>query len=289
MAPAFHATGLDVTSALKAGARAPAFTGELWARSGLTIGSGGALGRAARRRRALRAESAKCSRNRLGLRFARDLLRSMRGTVTSRAAESSVRPLKSIATELSRLPGVRRIAMASIAPMQGSMSQRIFLPGRDSVPTIDGIPPLDVLVSPEYFSTVGIRLVAGRTVRVDGPVLERLPSQSLAERWPVSSGLVRIPSANAFGRSREPRRARASSASSTTSTRTASSSPNRSCTCTCLSRRTCGSTPFALGPRYRARSSRARAARRRSRGHEGSRCALPASVFPGQTSCAPTT
>ena len=73
-----------------------------------------------------------------------------------------------IATELSRMPGVRRIAMASIAPMQGSMSQRIFLPDRDSVPTIDGIPPLDVLVSPEYFSTVGIRVVAGRTVRVDG-------------------------------------------------------------------------------------------------------------------------
>jgi hypothetical protein len=83
-----------------------------------------------------------------------------RDLARSREAGSA---FESIAAEMSRVSGVRRIAMATRAPMQGNGSTRLFLPDRDSVPTIDGMPPLADLVSPEYFGTVGLRLVAGRT------------------------------------------------------------------------------------------------------------------------------
>jgi predicted permease len=161
MAPAFHAAGLDVTSALKAGVRSSLHRRVL-TRSALMIGQvalsvvllvgAGLFVRSLRNVRAidLGFDSEGLVAVHAGY---RDLARSREVGVA----------LESIETEMSRVPGVRRIAMASGAPMQGSMSQRLFLPGRDSMPTIDGIPPIDVLVSPEYFSTVEIRLVAGRT------------------------------------------------------------------------------------------------------------------------------
>jgi predicted permease len=160
MAPTFHATGLDVTSALKRGASSGVHR-RLWARSGLTIAQV-ALSVVLLIGAGLFVRSLRNVRE-IDLGFDAEGLVAVharyRDLARSRELGSA---LEGIAMELSRIPGVRRIAMASIAPMQGSMSQRIFLPDRDSVPTIDGIPPLDVLVSPEYFSTVGIRLVAGR-------------------------------------------------------------------------------------------------------------------------------
>jgi predicted permease len=161
MAPVFHASGLDVTSALKASVRS-GFHRRMLTRNALMIGQvalsvvllvgAGLFVRSLRNVRAI------------------DLGFDSEGLVAvhagyldlARSREVGV-ALENIATEMSRVPGVQHIAMASAAPMQGSMSQRLFLPGRDSVPTIDGIPPIDVLVSPEYFSTVGLRLVAGRT------------------------------------------------------------------------------------------------------------------------------
>jgi predicted permease len=161
MAPAFHARGLDVTSALKAGVTSGAHR-RVSTRTALMIGQvalsvvllvgAGLFVRSLRNVRAV------------DLGFDPDGLVAVHAGYRDLARSREVGvALESITTEMSRVPGVRRVAMASVAPMQGSMSQRLFLPGRDSVPTIDGIPPIDVLVSPEYFSTVGIRLVAGRT------------------------------------------------------------------------------------------------------------------------------
>jgi predicted permease len=161
MAPAFHATGMDVTSALKGGVGSSLHRRVL-TRSALMIGQVAlsvvllvGAGLFVRSLRNVRAIDLGFDPEGLVAVHAgyRDLARSREVGVA----------LESIETEMSRVPGVRRIAMASGAPMQGSMSQRLFLPGRDSMPTIDGIPPIDVLVSPEYFSTVEIRLVAGRT------------------------------------------------------------------------------------------------------------------------------
>jgi putative ABC transport system permease protein len=161
LAPVFHARGLDVTNALKAGATS---TGgrRLWTRSVLTIGQvalsvvllvgAGLFVRSLRNVRAI-----DLGFNSAGL---VSIHAGYRDVARSREVGSE---FEGIATEMSRVPGVESVAMASAAPMQGSMSQRLFLPGRDSVPTIDGIPPIDVLVSPEYFGTIGTRLVAGRT------------------------------------------------------------------------------------------------------------------------------
>jgi len=161
MAPAFHAMGLDVTSALKAGARSSLHR-RIWTRSGLTIGQV-ALSVVLLVGAGLFVQSLRNVRA-IDLGFDSDGLVTVHAGYRDLARSREVgSALESIATEMSRVPGVRGIAMASGAPMQGSMSQRIFLPGRDSVPTIDGMPPIDVLVSPEYFGTVGIRLVAGRT------------------------------------------------------------------------------------------------------------------------------
>jgi predicted permease len=161
MAPAFHATGLDVTSALKAGAGSGLHR-RIWTRSALTIAQvalsvvllvgAGLFVRSLRNVRAI------------DLGFDSDGLVAVHAGYRDLARSREVgTALESMASDMSRVPGVRRIAMASGAPMQGTMSQRLFLPGRDSMPTIDGMPPIDVLVSPEYFSTVGLHLVAGRT------------------------------------------------------------------------------------------------------------------------------
>ncbi len=162
MAPVFHARGLDVTSALKAGMWSGLHR-RVFTRSVLTIGQialsvvllvgAGLFVRSLRNVRAI------------------DLGFESEGLVTVHAGYLDVArsrevgsALESIAADMSRVPGVRRIAVASGAPMQGSMSSnRLFLPGRDSVPTIGGIAPMEVLVSTEYFSTVGVRLAAGRT------------------------------------------------------------------------------------------------------------------------------
>jgi predicted permease len=160
MAPAFHASGLDVTSALKAGVRSGLHR-RVFTRSVLTMGQvalsvvllvgAGLFVRSLRNVRAI------------DLGFDSDGLVTIHAGYRDLASSRAMGPaFESIAMEMSRVPGVRRIAMASGAPMQGSRSTRFFLPGRDSVPTIDGIPPLADLVSPEYFSTVGLRLVAGR-------------------------------------------------------------------------------------------------------------------------------
>jgi predicted permease len=161
MAPVFHAAGLDVTSALKAGVRSGGQR-RGWMQDTLTIGQvslsvvllvgAGLFVRSLRNVRAI------------DLGFDAEGLITVHARYTSVARSREVGlALERIATEMSRIPGVQRVAMASGAPMQGSMaSNRVFLPDRDSMPKIDGLPPIEVFVSPEYFGTVGLRLVAGR-------------------------------------------------------------------------------------------------------------------------------
>jgi predicted permease len=161
MAPAFHARGLDVSSALKSGVRSSGHR-RVWTRGALTVVQvslsivllvgAGLFTRSLRNVRAI------------------DIGFDPRGLVALHAGYTDAAlgreigpPLERVARELSAVPGVRSFAMASGAPMQGVRSEALMLPGRDSVPKIDGVGPLFLTVSPEYFATLGIRRVAGRT------------------------------------------------------------------------------------------------------------------------------
>jgi hypothetical protein len=77
--------------------------------------------------------------------------------------------------------------------MQSISFEQMFLPDRDSVPTLNGTPPLVQFVSPGFFQAAGIRLIAGRAF-ADGdrqgaePVV--VVSESTAKTfWPTESAL----------------------------------------------------------------------------------------------------
>lgn len=62
------------------------------------------------------------------------------------------------------LPGVEAVAIASTAPMRGYSFGIVRVDGRDSVALPRGGPPSFNIVSPEYFTTVGLRLLRGRGI-----------------------------------------------------------------------------------------------------------------------------
>lgn len=192
LAPALHASGLDVITALKAGARS-GVQRRGWTQHALMmsqvalslvllVGAGLFV-------RSLRNVHA------IDLGFDARGLISVHVTYNSLARSREVGTvLERLSTEMSRVPGVRGVAMASGAPMQGfGASNHIFLPDRDSMPTIDGMPPVDVLVSPEYFGTVGLRLVAGRTFnagdRAGMPPVAVVDEKMASAVWPRQNPL----------------------------------------------------------------------------------------------------
>jgi predicted permease len=159
-APALRASRGDLSEALKtnspAGRRRPA-----WMRSGLLvgqaalsivllIGAGLFVG-------SLRNVSA------IDLGFdARGLV-----TVTARfrdpARKAEVAPaLDAVAAQLAALPSVQQVATALVGPMHGAYVMDLYIPGRDSVPAIDGTRPFGIPASPNYFRTTGTRLLRGR-------------------------------------------------------------------------------------------------------------------------------
>lgn len=67
------------------------------------------------------------------------------------------------AARLSRMPDAQAVAYASVAPLNGMAWESIFLPDRDSLPTLpsDRQPTVNA-VSTEYFRAVGVPVVMGR-------------------------------------------------------------------------------------------------------------------------------
>jgi predicted permease len=63
---------------------------------------------------------------------------------------------------VSRLPGVEGAALATSIPFYSSSSARLRIPGRDSLPVTRDGGPYVVEVTPEYFATMGTRIVRGR-------------------------------------------------------------------------------------------------------------------------------
>ena len=192
LAPAFRATGLDLNEALKAGAKSGVH-GRAWSWRILTVGQAAlsvvllvGAGLFVRSLRNVRA---------IDLGFDSRHLISVIG---ARSNDSVQRQefglaLGAVATRLAAMSGVERVASATQAPMQGYSSERLFLPDRDSVPKIDNTPPLSNHVSPEYFSTVGVRLVAGRTFTSDdrtGAAPVAVVSRTMANVvWPAENPL----------------------------------------------------------------------------------------------------
>ncbi|MDQ6612127.1 MAG: FtsX-like permease family protein, partial [Gemmatimonadota bacterium] len=60
------------------------------------------------------------------------------------------------------IPGVEKVATAENIPMYAISFATLFLPGRDSLPPLTGDGPFESIVSPEYFATVGMRILRGR-------------------------------------------------------------------------------------------------------------------------------
>ncbi|HKN66152.1 MAG TPA: ADOP family duplicated permease [Gemmatimonadaceae bacterium] len=72
--------------------------------------------------------------------------------------------LPELAARLAPLPGVEGVALASMSPMYGFSFSAAFYASGDTLPKwSDGVPNVTA-VSPEYFATVGLRLVRGRNL-----------------------------------------------------------------------------------------------------------------------------
>jgi len=81
---------------------------------------------------------------------------------TARATQIAT-ALPDIAARLEHVPGVERVALAFLAPMQGFTNFTLFIPGLDSA-TVNSTQAAPIMssVAPGYFGTVGVSIVAGR-------------------------------------------------------------------------------------------------------------------------------
>lgn len=191
LAPAVRSSRADLSDALKAGGHAVQ-RDRAWVRTSLLVGQAalsvlllvgaGLFLRSLRNVRAI------------------DLGFDPRGLITvsarfhAPARKAELAPaLEQIAARISTLPSVERVAMASIAPLHGAYTEELYLPGRDSVPSIDGVAPTVIPASPEYFSTVGVRLISGRifdsTDRASAPRVAVVSTNMARTVWPGESPL----------------------------------------------------------------------------------------------------
>lgn len=101
--------------------------------------------------------------------------------------------LPAVAVQLARVPGVESVALSLRAPLHGFAVYPVFLPGRDSMPTLNRNPPLTQVVSPEFFGVTGLHVVDGRTLQADdragsAPVV--VVNQTMARTmWPRQRAL----------------------------------------------------------------------------------------------------
>ena len=61
-----------------------------------------------------------------------------------------------------RVPGVENAAVSVSVPFNGSVTVGLWVPGRDSVPSLPGGGPYVTAVGPEYFATIGTAIRQGR-------------------------------------------------------------------------------------------------------------------------------
>jgi predicted permease len=194
LVPAFHASRPDVTRVLRGGARdgglprsrvrSALLVSQLALSCVLLTGAGLFV------RSLQRVESVDIGYDEAQIVFAG--LRTDRELGRSRDAEVDLL-LKEAAQRIERLPGVERVAFTENTPMDAFSFVTNFLPDRDSVPTLDGMGPIVSFVSPGFFATMGMHLLAGRDFAPDDrtgsePVL--LVNSTMARTlWPGESAL----------------------------------------------------------------------------------------------------
>ena len=97
---------------------------------------------------------------------------------------------------IARLPGVTQASLAVTEPFSTVLDYDISLPGRDSVQLPPSGPPNVNAVTPEYFATMGTRLVAGRGISPDdkkGAPMVVVINETMAEfLWPGRSPLGEV-------------------------------------------------------------------------------------------------
>ena len=70
--------------------------------------------------------------------------------------------LSRVAARVRRVPGVESAALAMSPPMQGFAMSAFYLAGGRQAPNVSGVEPTVITAAPNYFGTVGARLVRGR-------------------------------------------------------------------------------------------------------------------------------
>jgi predicted permease len=194
--PALKASRVDVSSALKAGAREGGGN-RSFVRSGLVAGQAvlamillvgaGLFARSLDRIRHLD----------LGVQTDRVVVLEPRWTRLPAGTSDSIRKLEAarrasfvtdIVDRLRATPGVENAAVTVGMPFGGTYAVSLFLPGRDSLPRLRGgfgDPELSA-VSREYFATVGTRLLHGRLFTTDdGSSRVALVNETMAKTlWP---------------------------------------------------------------------------------------------------------
>lgn len=109
-----------------------------------------------------------------------------------RAPEIS-RRLHDLTEPVRRLPGVERTGLTAMVPMRGMSWTKLFRPNGDSMPRVSSEGPFTSYVSPEYFATMGIHLVAGRGLRASDRASDGLAmvvNETMASSyWPGRSAI----------------------------------------------------------------------------------------------------
>lgn len=122
----------------------------------------------------------------LGLEPRRALVASIQTSGTSYTDAEQTLLYQRLLETAKRDPGMESAALATTLPFYSSWAVRVRVPGRDSLPSVaDGGPYLDE-VSPEYFQTVGMRILRGRAfTNADQASAPRVAiiNESLARLW----------------------------------------------------------------------------------------------------------
>jgi predicted permease len=96
--------------------------------------------------------------------------------------------LPEAASRIARIPGVERTALSFMGPLQGFAYYPVFLPARDSAPTLNRMGPFTQFVSPDFFNVTGMRVLEGRSLTADdrlGAALVALVNITMARTfWP---------------------------------------------------------------------------------------------------------
>ncbi len=96
--------------------------------------------------------------------------------------------LAEVARRLAANPDLDGVALAYQGPMRGYAMTGVMIPGLDSTPTLNGDEPTISMVSPEYTTVTGMKLLSGRrftTLDVEGAPPVMLINQTMARTiWP---------------------------------------------------------------------------------------------------------